>query len=295
MGLVHDVQTARKPVTKHISHHDKFYRCYFHPIIANASEPGAQGEVRGAVVIIEDTTEQKVLERSRDEFFSIASHELRTPLTALRGNASMMLEMYKDELESKPDLAAITADMHEAAGRLISIVNDFLDMSSLEQGHTSFSAAHIDLLPIAHKVARDFEASATAKNITITVDDPGAPVYAWADPSHTRQIFMKLISNAVLFTKEGTITVQFEHEAAHITVLVTDAGRGIAENKRHLLFRKLQQASDDILTRDSTHSTGLGLYISSLLAQGMHGKLYLKDSVEGKGSTFALELPAEKQ
>jgi len=93
--------------------------------------------VIGTVVLFEDITQAKVMERSKDEFFSIASHELRTPLTSIRGNSSMMMDYYADALKD-PTLKEMVTDIHESSTRLIDIVNDFLDVSRIEQGKIRF-------------------------------------------------------------------------------------------------------------------------------------------------------------
>jgi signal transduction histidine kinase len=195
----------------------------------------------GTVVTVDDITEQKALQRSRDEFFSIASHELRTPLTAIRGNTSMIQDYFPKAL-ADPDLKSMIDDIHESSVRLITLVNDFLDTSRLELGKIKF-----DIKPV---------------NVP-----------------------------ELKFTEAGSVTIAVRQNGTQCEMRVTDTGKGIPLDSQSLLFRKFQQASNNILTRDSTRSSGLGLYISKLIINGMNGAIELESSVENQGSTFLVSLP----
>ena len=96
------------------------------------------------------------------------------------------------------------------------------------------------------------------------------------------------------FTSEGGITIEAIKQADVVKVLVHDTGRGISPQNQNLLFRKFQQAGDSLITRDTTKGTGLGLYISKLLVEGMGGKIALEKSEVGKGTTFSFTLPVSK-
>jgi signal transduction histidine kinase len=113
----------------------------------------------------------------------------------------------------------------------------------------------------------------------------------FADHDRTRQILVSLVTNGIQCTSKGGVAVNLSVAKGMVQVAVVDTGRGIPAASQHLLFRKFQQASSSILTRESSNSAGLGLYISKLLAEGMSGHLYLKETKVHKGSTFVLELP----
>ena len=99
-----------------------------------------------------------------------------------------------------------------------------------------------------------------------------------ADRDRVKQILINLIGNAIKFTEKGGITVALIPSGTAVKISITDTGKGLTSESKNLLFRKFQQAEDNILTRDSTRGTGLGLYISKLLAEGMGGKIYLEAS-----------------
>jgi two-component system, OmpR family, phosphate regulon sensor histidine kinase PhoR len=284
LDCIHQVQTKRPSIVRNVEFGPRFFRFIFRSV-------RTEGAVIGALLIMEDTTEERALERSRDEFFSIASHELRTPLTAVRGNTDMMLQYYQEALKD-PALHEMVEDIHDGSVRLISIVNDFLDVSRLEQAKVAFKNTAFDVVELGRTVLRMYDVTGSRHKLALTIEEPKAPLpKVFADSDRVNQILVNLVSNAIKFTEKGGVTLRFTVVGHQVKISVTDTGTGIPVESQHLLFRKFQQASNNILTRDNTRSTGLGLYISHLLAQQMAGKLYLETTEVGHGSTFTLELP----
>lgn len=249
----------------------------------------------GVVILVEDITERTVMERSRDEFFSIASHELRTPLTAIRGNASMALE-YHAQVKNDPALREIMRDIHESSVRLIAIVNDFLDTSRLEQDKISFEPSDCSLATIVEAVAKEMKPIADDKNLRVTLDHQslGDLPQLWLDEGRIKQIIYNVVGNAVNYTDHGSVHISANSDVGFVHVFVADTGKGISPENQRLLFHKFQQAGQSLLTRNTTKGTGLGLYISRLLAEKMGGELVLVQSNVDKGSTFMLSLPIIK-
>jgi PAS domain S-box-containing protein len=259
--------------------------------VSSSDEPDAA--LLGTVVLMEDITEAKVLERSRDEFFSIASHELRTPLTAIRGNASMMTQYYSKVL-NEPNLQEMVDDIEASSTRLIAIVNDFLDMSRLEQGKITFKYEAFAMEPLIERLAYEMKPVLQEKSLRFEFDVQALDSLpqVWADRSRVQQVLYNLIGNAVKFTNSGSVSLSTGlTDNKHLKVTVTDTGRGIPVASRKLLFRKFQQAGNSILTRDTTRGTGLGLYISKLMLERMGGTITLESSKEGKGSVFSFTVP----
>lgn len=280
---------------KEISHGKKYLRIFCTPIITkDETSQDAQGKVIGYAMLVEDVTEVKIMERSRDEFFAVASHELRTPLTAIRGNADMMLEMYADKIVDK-DMKEMLQDIDTSSVRLINIVNDFLEASRLEQGKIEIKKENFNVTDVIEKVVRDLEIMITQKGLSIVYTAPSSSLpTVFADKQRTEQILINLVGNAAKFTKEGGITITASVVGGFVGIRVIDTGLGISEHSQALLFRKFQQAGEQMLARDVTQSTGLGLYISKLIISSMGGTIGIEKSELGKGSTFIFTLPISK-
>ncbi|HEX7259987.1 MAG TPA: histidine kinase N-terminal 7TM domain-containing protein, partial [Candidatus Saccharimonadia bacterium] len=159
---IQQVVITKKPVTlKDLMWRGKYLRIFISPVITEKKE------VIGTVILLQDITEEKILQRSREEFFSIASHELRTPLTAIRGNTSMLQGYFGEILEKNPDMKEMINDIHGSSVRLITIVNDFLDATRLEQGGMKFTDVDVDTGKLAAIVIQDLQSVAQEKNIYI--------------------------------------------------------------------------------------------------------------------------------
>ncbi|MBI2285530.1 HAMP domain-containing protein, partial [Candidatus Saccharibacteria bacterium] len=255
----------------------------------------ADGTFQRAVSVFEDITEKRNLERSRDEFFSIASHELRTPLTAIRGNTDLIQRYFGEKL-TDPDLKEMIDDIHESSVRLIEIVNDFLDTSRLEQKRMKFSPAPFDVVTMAEDAIRQYQVTSSRKQILLHVQKPASAMpLVYADQNRCRQVLINLVGNALKFTEKGSVTVSFKTEGDSVKVFVADTGQGIPYDAQSRLFRKFEQAGSTVLTRDSVRGTGLGLYISRMIMEQMKGGIKLESSVPGKGTTFSFTLPAARE
>jgi signal transduction histidine kinase len=285
----HVFATGRAVEAKGVGMGNKVLHIYLGPV--TTAEHGRQ-HVMGTVVLIQDITEEQVLARSKDEFFSIASHELRTPLTAIRGNASMIMQFHERELKD-PDLHDMVYDIHESSTRLIDIVNDFLDVSRLEQGKTTFDFTEVALDEVMETVIYEMRAMLHEKHLALDYNRKtlGELPKVWADKNRLKQVVYNLVGNAAKFTDQGGITLAADQAGQMVKVTVTDTGRGISPEGQRLLFHKFQQAGESLLTRDTTRGTGLGLYISKMLIESMGGRIALESSVEGKGSVFSFTVP----
>ncbi len=279
------ISEKKQVVINEIQLESKYLKITIVPIVTH------QVEVIGTVILVEDITEAKVLERARDEFFSIASHELRTPLTSIKGNTALIKQYYSEMLNDK-NLKEMIDDIHESSNRLILIVNDFLDVSRIEQGRITYNIESINCLEIVQGVIHDLQISAGEKNIKLSIDCQITSPIIKGDKDRAQQIIYNLVGNALKFTDNGEVKVELRNNKNNVEVRIIDTGTGISADGQALLFRKFQQASDNPLTRKSSSGTGLGLYISKTLAMGMGGDVTLEHTEQGKGSIFLLTLPA---
>jgi PAS domain S-box-containing protein len=276
---------------REIAFNNKFLRLSVAPIYSSKELM----TLIGAVILVEDNTQAQNAQRSRDEFFSIASHELRTPLTAIRGNTAL-LQTYRNRLDQK-EVDAMIEDINSASVRLIGIVNDFLDTSRLETGKMTYKKEQLSLAELAQEAIKEYQTTGSLKMLYLTFVPPASPLEnVIGDRDRVKQVLINLVGNAVKYTDKGGVIVVLERDNGFIKVLVTDTGTGIPLDVQSGLFNKFQQGpAGETYTRDVIHGSGLGLYISKMMIEGMGGKIALEKSVSGVGSTFSFELPIVKE
>lgn len=267
---------------------DKFVRINVTPIKMVEGD----GRVIGTVILLTDITEAKLLQRARDEFFAVASHELRTPLTAIKGNVSM-LQHYYPQFQDNQDVKRMLEDIYTSSARLIDMVNENLDVSRLELKRVEIKKERIDILGITRTVMEELAASAQEKGLTwdLQVESQGE-IWALGDKERAEQVLVNLLGNSIKYTDAGGVYVRVVEEDGSVKVKVYDTGAGIGMDEQAYLFQKFKRLGDRVYERDVSKGTGMGLYISRLLAEAMGGKVYLEKSNPGIGSGFVFTLPA---
>jgi signal transduction histidine kinase len=289
-ALIDQCRETREPIERdNVTFGKRILHLYIAPLMSNAGT--TELELLGIVILVEDVTEQKMLDRSKDEFLSIASHELRTPLTAIRGNASLLKKYYVNSIEDK-DMAQMIDDIHASSVRLIGIVNDFLDVAAIEQGRMKMQPESFQISEVTDEILREFGQLCADKGVELVKDKSvdGIPAVN-ADRERIKQVIINLVGNAMKFTDKGSITVSAKQEGGLVQIAVADTGRGMSEESQKLLFRKFQQTGESLLTRDTTKGTGLGLYISKLIVEHSGGTIGLVKSAPNQGSEFAFTIP----
>lgn len=254
------------------------------------SESGA-----GSVVVFRDITAQRAEEREQAEFISTASHEMRTPVAAIEGYLGLALNPSTATIDEKARTYLVKAQ--EAAKHLGRLFQDLLDISKLEDGRITNNPKIIDVPTFVRSLLDDFSGQFTEKGLSIvygpnTGSQSGQMVtpifYANVDVDHLHEIVSNLITNAIKYTKEGTVTVDVTGDNDHVYISVKDTGIGIpAEDLPHL-FQKFYRV-DNSDTRE-IGGTGLGLYLARHLSEALGGHLNV-ESVYGEGSTFTIDLP----
>lgn len=262
---------------------NKFLKIFCSPIMNDQ-------KTIGQVLLIEDITEEKIMERSKDDFFAVASHELRTPLTAIRGNTELIMSVYADKV-TDPEVREMISDIESASVRLIGIVNDFLEISRIEQGSIVFDKKAFNINDLIEKVIGSMKLVVAGKDLELSMPNVKDLPKVFADPVRLEQVLFNLIGNSVKFTEKGSITVSTEVLDNKVRVSIKDTGLGMSEQSQGLLFRKFQPAGEKSLVRDVSKSTGLGLYISKMLIERMGGEIGLVKSELNVGSEFFFTIP----
>lgn len=295
LGKIVDVQTrVRESVQKvqeikvdDIQYLEKWIRLYLTPIKMMEED----GRVIGVVILLEDVTEAKRLQQTRDEFFAVASHELRTPLTAIKGN-SMLLRRLVPQIDEQTESREIITDIETSTDRLTSMVNEYLDVSRLEMNKVTVSVEIIKAVELVSTVMRDLEVKAREKKLAWELQLPdGTDLAVKADRGRMEQVLINLLGNAIKYTDQGGVYVKVVKAKGVVKICIYDTGEGITPEDQGALFQKFKRVGDRVYARDMASGSGMGLYISRLLAEAMGGKVYLEKSEAGKGSGFVLELP----
>ncbi|MHB8626375.1 MAG: ATP-binding protein [Aggregatilineales bacterium] len=233
--------------------------------------------------------------QAKTTFLSNMSHELRTPLNVIIGYTSSMLAMSPiyDEVPL-PEIYAKDIQLVLNNGQyLLGMINDILDLSKIEAGKFELYCSEVSLAAVFKGVIATSIGLIKDKPVQIRSRLPDELPLVWADEVRVRQIILNLMSNAIKFTKAGSVTLQAQVEADFVRISVIDTGIGIPAKALPYIFDRFQQAEHD--TSKHYGGTGLGLDISKQLTH-MHGGQMTVSSVVGTGSTFSITLPiAENQ
>lgn len=242
-----------------------------------------EGEVEGAVVVILDITEREERENLRREFTANVSHELKTPLTSISGFA----EIIQNGIVKPEDIPRFAGNIYVESQRLISLVDDILNLSRLDEEDVQLEREDFDLAALARDVASRLKDSAKKNGVVITVIGDKAEMNGVR--SIVDEMVYNLMDNAVKYNKKnGRVTVTVEKGQNGPTLTVTDTGIGIPQGDVDRVFERFYRV-------DKSHSkeiggTGLGLSIVKHGAAFHNAKVSL-ESVEGKGTTVRLAFP----
>jgi PAS domain S-box-containing protein len=246
------------------------------------------GAVAHLVGTLQDVTEQRALERMKDEFVAVISHELRTPLTSIRGALGLIAGGAVGPL---PDKAQRMADIAlHSSQRLVRLVNDILDVEKMAAGKLELDLAVVPAAELVDGAIEEMRAMAELAQVSIVSLPIDAVVLA--DRDRLAQVLTNLLSNAVKFSPPGgTVLVSAGPSDTNgmVQFTVTDQGAGIPADKLEKVFDRFTQA--DATDTRAKGGTGLGLPISRGIVD-LHGGSIQATSDPGRGTTFAFTLPA---
>lgn len=257
---------------------EKIYQIIATPVVTD-------GAVNGAVIIILDITEKEARDELRREFTSNVSHELKTPLTTIYGISDMLV----GGIVKPGDIPGFAKNIRDEAGRMITLIEDIIKLSQLDENSFSDHEEQVDMLTVAQLAAERLSAAADKKHVTINVSGERAGLTGIRPV--LEEIVYNLLDNAVKYNKEGGRADIEVHDGSSITITVADTGIGIPADCTDRIFERFFRA-------DKSHSrkiggTGLGL---SIVKHGvlLHGGNITVKSTEGCGTTFTLTLPKNR-
>lgn len=250
----------------------RFYQLFASPV-------KEKSQVKGAVILILDTTEKAEREQLRREFSANVSHELKTPLTSISGFAEIM----KNGLVQPQDTPRFAENIYNETKRLISLVNDIIKLSQLDEGGEKLQKETVDLFFLAEAVLSRLNAAAEQRNVTLCLDGESACVYG------VRQLLDEMVfnlcDNAIKYNREGGCARVTIVSGSVPELIVSDDGIGIKKEEQERVFERFYRV-------DKSHSkeiggTGLGLSIVKHAAL-MHNASVTLESAFGKGTRITV-------
>jgi PAS domain S-box-containing protein len=247
-----------------------------------------KGNVGFFVAIERDVTKEREADKAKTEFVSVASHALRTPLTAIRGLVSMLLDDEYGNVNN--DLRPPLKDIETSCERLISLVNDLLNISRIQAGRMRYELADCAIDELIKDVIHFMSPISEEKSIAL-ISGKLDHINVQCDVEKTKEVLNNLIGNSFKFTDSGSITISTKEVGEMIEVSVEDTGIGIRKEDQSKLFGLFQQVESGA---GRPIGTGFGLHVSRELVNKMGGDLWLERSEIGKGSIFTFSLPKSK-
>ena len=243
------------------------------------------GEGVGVVLLLQDITESRMAEQTRQQFSANVSHELRTPLTTISGYA----EMLETGLAKPEDTASLAGRIHQESMRMLSLIEDIIRLSKLDEGAVG-EKQPIDLLLLAQSCVAKLRDFAERQNVTVTVEGSSAVVYG--DRTLLEEMLINLIDNAIKYNKrDGGVTVKVGLDGRQPRFTIEDTGVGIPEEHQSRVFERFYRV--DKSRSKETGGTGLGLSIVKHGAQ-LHGAEITLHSKPGRGTRISLLFPDQK-
>ena len=250
----------------------------------NATPVMSDGKVAGAALVIFDVTEKEKAEQIRREFTANVSHELKTPLQSISGCA----ELLSNGMVKPGDVPEFSHRIYSESQRLISLVEDIIGLSRLDEGAEDMQRTNVDLHKLAETAIDSLSNAAKEAGVALELCGDGAEVYGI--PQLLGTIVYNLGDNAIKYNRRGgSVTVTTENGAGGVTLTVSDTGIGIPKDQQDRIFERFYRV-------DKSHSkdvggTGLGLSIVKHAAL-LHNATVTVDSTPGAGTTFTVFFPS---
>lgn len=242
----------------------------------------SDGKLLGTVILAFDITEQEFAERNRREFTANVSHELKTPLQGIIGSA----ELIENGMVKPDDLPRFVGHIHAEAARLVTLIDDIIRLSQLDEGD-AMPTEPVDLLAVSQEAAENLHDAAAARDVTVSVT--GQPSVIPGVRRLLYEVVYNLCDNAIKYNRDGgRVDVTVAADAGGSSITVADTGIGIAPEHQSRVFERFYRV-------DKSHSkasggTGLGLSIVKHAVQYHHGRIEL-ESTPGTGTTIRVVFP----
>lgn len=227
------------------------------------------------------------LDKQKTEFLSIASHQLRTPLSILKGYIELIKDGAYGKVEAKT--VKVLGDMDINNEHLIKLVDEFLDISRIEQGRTKFEFKTVDICSLIDSAMNDLKVKAKQKKIEIKWACPKRIEKVDCDQEKIHHVIYNFIDNALKYSDKGVIKIMFAKEDGGVAVRVNDQGIGFEKQDEVNFYQKFYRG-DNVKAVEVT-GTGLGLYVCRKFIEAHNGRVWAHSDGLGKGSEFGFWVP----
>ncbi len=246
----------------------------------------ADGQISGAIIVLQDITEEERLEQMRREFVANVSHELRTPLTTIKSYAETLLE---GGLESRETSGRFISVINDEADRMTRLVKDLLTLSQFDYQGNVMAKGPVLLDELVLDVADKLAVSARRRSLRFRTDFPEELPAVLANSDKVEQVLVNILSNAIKYTSAGSdITVTLQVKQGFVVTSIKDQGPGIPEEDQSRIFERFYRV-EKARARE-LGGTGLGLSIAKQIVEAHGGQIGL-DSVWGQGTEIYFTLP----
>ncbi|MGV3615672.1 MAG: ATP-binding protein [Fimbriimonas sp.] len=251
-----------------------------------------EGKDLGVVVIFNDVTDMKNIDKMKSSFVAMASHELRTPLTAIKGFSSTLLDGIDYDMYGKEEQKEFLGIVVSECDRLRRLIDDLLNTSRIEANESlNPNYSRFELLPLLKKSVAVQQQASNKHTVKLEVHDV-LPETIVGDQDKFDQILTNLLNNAIKYSPNGgDVTVHAKTEGDNILIGVQDQGLGIPKEHLSKVFEKFHRVNND--DNRKIYGTGLGLFLVKHLVDKVHmGEIWAESEV-GVGSTFWFKMSKE--
>jgi signal transduction histidine kinase len=256
------------------------------PVVARLSAIAPGPGRDDLLVLVQDISELKQAERTRDEFLAHLTHELRTPLTNIQAYAETLNDDFFDDEKTRRECYNVI--MAEAR-RLAKLIEDVLSVSQIDAGAARLTRSPVRVDDLLREAAREVQSAADAKGIELALDIPPHLPALHGDRFRLQQVWTNLLNNAIKFTPPGgAVKAAIEADQRVMRLCVADTGIGIAPRWQKLIFEKFFRVQDPVVL--AAQGTGLGLALVRDIVR-LHGGSIQVESTPGAGTRFTVELP----
>jgi len=284
-------------------------------VALNSMVQGLRSRAKALEIATEEaqvaTKEAQVANQLKDEFLGNISHELRTPLNGIIGNIQIVLDDLCDDPDEEMEYLQ---EAHDLSMKLLNIINDILDIAKIEAGIFGINLEVVNITQVLQDAINSQALKIEEKGLKLSWLEPHAPIIVRADPEKLKQVFVHVLSNAVKFTKSGSISISVRLESRNnsaslngseesttgqggqrnwVVVTIKDTGIGIDPEQQQKLFQPFVMV-DGSRTK-SVGGNGLGLAISRRIMESMIGSVTLHSAGENQGTAVMISLPVYHQ